>query len=412
MALTLLPLLLAAGLGYFVLHRSVVGDFADVTQLQKQLLQPVKDLQLSMLQAEEPLDEYLEFGGEDRMDSYRALRRRVEATYPRLLPLLDGELAGLVERSRDDWGSLDLLVTDMVAAQRAGNTAALVEAQTRFDGVQAAAQDKLQAAGDLLERRVETDYRDAILGLERSEWIAGIAGGISLLVMALGIGLFYRTIINSVERLIEGAERFSEGDRDHRIEVQIPRELHLVAEELNKMIGTIRESEHRLVEMAQRDTLTGLLNRQTWDANVSDAQQRMNRHGEKFCVVVADLDHFKKVNDSHGHDAGDAVLRIVAGILSASLRTIDKVHRMGGEEFAMLLPATDMERAVTTAERIRKAVEARQIHFPADSIHVTISMGVAEATVDTTGADLYKQADTALYQAKTGGRNAVVVFRG
>ncbi|HTQ36695.1 MAG TPA: diguanylate cyclase [Steroidobacteraceae bacterium] len=410
MALTLLPLLLAAGLGYFILHRTVVGDYQDVARRQHDLLLPVRNLQLLMLQVEMPLEEYLASGSQERIGDYRAMRREVESTYPRLLPLLDAPLASLVARSREDWSALDRVVGDLLAAKQAGNTAAIQAAQGRFDTLQAAAHDKLDAAGDLLERKVEADYRDAALGLERSEWIAAIAGGISLVLMAAGLGLFHRTIVNSIDRLIEGADRFSQGDREHRIEIQIPRELHLVAEELNKMIGTIRASEDRLVEMAHRDSLTGLLNRTTWDENIATALQRQRRLHEGFAVVAADLDHFKKVNDSRGHDAGDAVLRIVAGILAESVRLIDKVFRMGGEEFVILLPACDAAAAAVTAERIRRTVEQRQIHAGGGPFQVTISLGIAVAAPGVDATTLRKYADIALYKAKAGGRNRVVVY--
>ncbi len=411
MALVLLPLLTAAGLGYFVLHRTVVGDYQDVARREHELLLPIRNLQLLMLQVEVPLEEYLVDGALAKMDEFRALRQQVETTYPRILPQLDGELAGLVQRSRDDWTALDHSVADLVAAKATGNASALLEAQSHFDSMQAAAHDKLQAASALIERDIERDYRGAALGFERSEWIAGIAAVLSLLLMAVGITLFYRTIINSIDRLIEGAERFSEGDREHRIEVQIPRELHLVAEELNKMIGTIRESEDRLVEMAHRDLLTGLLNRATWGEVLAEAFERRKRLHERFALLTADIDHFKKINDTHGHDMGDEVLRRVAHAITDSVPLIDKVFRMGGEEFSILLPATDADGAVATAERIRHAVESLAIPSGSGNFRVTISLGVVVAVqaIDTPGT-LGKQADIALYKAKMSGRNRVVLY--
>ena len=411
MALTLLPLLLAAGLGYFILHRTVVRDYQEVARREHELLLPVRNLQLLMLQVEMPLEEYLVSGSPDRIRDYRTMRRTVESTYPRLMPLLDGRLAPLVGRSREDWNALDKVVADLIAAKQDGNATALQSAQGRFDILQDAAHDKLDAAGDLLEREDDADYRDAALGLERSEWLAAIAGGISLALMAAGIGLFYRTIINSVKRLIEGAERFSAGDRDHRIEIQIPRELHLVAEEFNKMIGAIHQSENRLVEMAHRDSLTGLLNRTTWEEEVTGALQRVRRLHERFALVSADIDHFKKVNDTYGHDRGDEVLRAVANAITGTVREIDKVFRMGGEEFMILLPGSDARMAGATAERIRRAVQEQQIRAGTNILRVTISLGTAVADGNLDATALLKQADIALYRAKAGGRNAVVMYQ-
>jgi diguanylate cyclase (GGDEF)-like protein len=409
MVVTLVPLLLAAGLGYFVLHRTVVRDYRDVARRQHELLLPIRRLQLQILQLEIPLEEHLASGADAPLARFRGMRREVEAAYATLAPSLQDEVGALVQRSRMDWDGLDQLVVEMLAGRQAGNASTMQENQARFDSLQAAAHDRLDAASDIIQRGIDRDYADAERGLERSEWIAGIAAGLSLLLMASGIGLFHRTIINSIDRLIEGAERFSEGDRNHRIEVQIPRELHLVAEELNRMIGTIRESEDRLVAMANRDSLTGLLNRATWEENIAEALQRQARLGEGFALLAADLDHFKKINDTYGHHAGDDALRTVAGIMRDSVRLIDKVFRLGGEEFAILLPATDTAGAVATAERVRQAVEARLFHSGGHGFRATISLGVAVATAGIDATQLMKQADQSLYKAKSGGRNRVVM---
>lgn len=411
MVLTLLPLLVSAGLGYFILHKTVVGDYQDVAHRQHDLLLPIRRMQLLMLRMEIPLEEYLISGSEAKLRDFHGLRQEVESSWPRIMPLLDGELAALTERSRSDWSSMDGVAADLVAAKESGNREALLQSQGRFDSLQASVHDKLEALSVLIEQDIERDYRDASLGLERSEWVAGIAAGISLLLMVGGITIFYGTILNSVNRLIEGAGRFSEGDRDHKIEIAIPRELHQVAEELNRMIGIIRKSEDRLVEMARHDKLTGLLNRAAWDEVLAEALQRLHRLHESFALVTADIDHFKKINDAYGHDAGDEVLRSVAGVMTESVRLIDKVFRTGGEEFSILLPATDAISARVAAERIRRAVENRVLHAGGNTLRITISLGIAVATRNTdTAKALSKQADIALYKAKTAGRNTVVIY--
>jgi two-component system, cell cycle response regulator len=162
---------------------------------------------------------------------------------------------------------------------------------------------------------------------------------------------------------------------------------------------------------ARTDVLTGLPNRRAIDDMLERATAHASRTGEPLSVLMIDLDHFKAINDDHGHDAGDAVLQACARALRATSRAGDVVGRWGGEEFLVVLPATDLDGAVQAAERLRAAVSAAEVAIPRGRIHVTASGGVA---VLGDGADtdaLVRDADAALYEAKRGGRNAIAVAR-
>ncbi|MBU1512404.1 GGDEF domain-containing protein, partial [Myxococcota bacterium] len=126
-------------------------------------------------------------------------------------------------------------------------------------------------------------------------------------------------------------------------------------------------------------------------------------------VIMADIDHFKRVNDTYGHLMGDQVLKQVATILSSVLRAGDAVIRYGGEEFLIVLPGVSAERALAIAERARKTIEATEFRFHEISFHTTISMGVAQLRPGESREDLIKRADEALYEAKHAGRNRSVV---
>ena len=123
--------------------------------------------------------------------------------------------------------------------------------------------------------------------------------------------------------------------------------------------------------------------------------------------MMIDIDFFKKVNDTYGHASGDAVLRTVAMTIKETLRESDIPSRYGGEEFAVLLPYTHLEEAVIVGERLRKAVEEKEILLENQTIKVTISMGLAEFDKTESGEKLFERADKALYKAKTEGRNQV-----
>lgn len=161
----------------------------------------------------------------------------------------------------------------------------------------------------------------------------------------------------------------------------------------------------RISDMAIRDELTGQYNRHYLMERIGEEAQRCTRYGSAFSLCILDIDFFKRVNDTHGHLAGDEVLRKVAQGVSATIRTTDFLGRFGGEEFVIALTNTPREGAVLIAERVREKIA--QLSFPEikEDFQVTISIGIAEHDRNTTPAFTLKLADEALYRAKEAGRN-------
>lgn len=155
------------------------------------------------------------------------------------------------------------------------------------------------------------------------------------------------------------------------------------------------------------DMLTGLGNRQSLEIASFREVRLAQRHSRALSLLVIDIDHFKSVNDLHGHLSGDAVLGHIAKVIKETLRDSDQVFRFGGEEFVALLTETAMEQAKLTGERIRSAIEATSIANGESNIRVTTSVGVASLTGDDDFKALFQRADAALYQAKSCGRNQV-----
>jgi two-component system cell cycle response regulator len=165
-------------------------------------------------------------------------------------------------------------------------------------------------------------------------------------------------------------------------------------------------------QLATRDELTGLLNRREFDRILLEEEQRATRFGHALALVMVDVDHFKLINDTHGHPVGDALLREMARRLVAIVRSVDRVARVGGEEFGLILVQSDRAAALDVAERVCAAVRAEPVRVnDALALRVTVSAGAATLPHDASGVGaLIAAADKALYAAKTSGRDRAVGF--
>ena len=172
---------------------------------------------------------------------------------------------------------------------------------------------------------------------------------------------------------------------------------------------------HSLVtahEKAHRDALTGIPNRLAFEERARLELSRARRQRSALSLAVLDIDHFKRINDRYGHQAGDKVLRFLADLGQRRVRATDLFARYGGEEFVLLLPDTDLERAVALGETLRRQVEQAQFNYKDNRVAVTVSVGVSTWRTDATLDVLFESADAALYRAKAEGRNRVERFAG
>ena len=220
---------------------------------------------------------------------------------------------------------------------------------------------------------------------------------------------------NKVEGLEAGADDYITKPIDFaELKARLTSMLRIkrLQEELEERERQLLEANERLRHMSQTDALTGLDNRRNLEERIEEMFEHAKRLNEPFACVMCDLDRFKTVNDTYGHQAGDAVLKQFAKILRNEVREIDRAGRFGGEEFLLLLPGTVLDAAVTFAERVRKQIEAHTFTFDQTSIQRTASIGVSawpHPRISDCDA-LVRAADDALYVAKETGRNRVVRF--
>ena len=192
----------------------------------------------------------------------------------------------------------------------------------------------------------------------------------------------------------------------HPAELRARISVHLKVKQLHDQL---REHMSLLERLSNTDALTQLANRRRFSETLEQELARARRYKRPLSLVMLDVDHFKRLNDSYGHQAGDDVLKSIAGLLPTTLRAQDMVARFGGEEFAIVLPETPVQQARAVAERLRSAIESRTFRCQGHDIGVTASFGVADTRAGELGSpqQLIGAADRALYTAKTCGRNRV-----
>ncbi len=231
--------------------------------------------------------------------------------------------------------------------------------------------------------------------------------------LGLLIGLiaycFARQIISPLTALTRGAQRVSNGDFEVRLAIQKNDELGFAAKVFNEMVVELQQAQIKLKELATTDALTSLANRKQIMKQLFKQFEYYRRYRAEFSVLMIDVDYFKKINDTYGHQAGDAVLKQMSAIFLKSLRNVDSAGRYGGEEFLVILTEPVGEQARQVAERIRQAVHNHTFMYEDKSINVNISIGITRISdQDENEHSLISRADQALYKAKENGRNRVV----
>jgi two-component system, cell cycle response regulator len=173
----------------------------------------------------------------------------------------------------------------------------------------------------------------------------------------------------------------------------------------------LRQSVRQSVEMALYDPLTGLANRRFLERRLSAMIETARQRGAPLTIMILDIDHFKRINDTHGHDAGDLVLKSFAAELRQIVRGGDFVCRLGGEEFVVAMPGIDASLAARMAERARRTVESKDfmIGGASGAVSITVSIGIADLREERDFTELYRRADRALYRSKSAGRNRVTL---
>lgn len=410
MVVTMTPVMLSAVGGFILQKKVVLGSLKDSTHLYSERIMPIEHIRDRLWDTVVPIDRWLVDGDPSHMETYKSLSADIGDSFTYLQNNMeaDSALAANIARAEEDWRQAAVLIEGIDTDRSAMLSSP--ELAPRMKATHEAlhnATEHLSAARQIIDERLEKAHFSAITASERSALIASLAF-ISILLSILLISSY---LAKSLTGLIDGARKVAQGDRRHRIERKGPPEFRMIADEFNLMFAQIQKSEEALTELALRDSMTHLLNRRAYDQKLGRFIAKTQRLDEEGALIFIDIDHFKWVNDTHGHTMGDEVLGAITQIIASQLREYDNFFRIGGEEFAILVENTPFDKACELAERLRAAVAHHPILLKDGTIiHVTISLGVAKATGSSTGASLSEAADKSLYHAKEHGRNQVSVI--
>ncbi len=410
-AVMLFPLVLL-GTGAFLSMRHMAAAFEEALGDPVREMHAAMHLQVLVQRAAMPPNDYLIHAEPAERERFSRLSAAVEQAFEETLVLatLWPEQKVLFESAQAEWRRARRLAESLLALPAPiGNPQAAREMK-RLDA-------HIDRAAEILARihtmtQGELDEATAqARAIERQTLVLVVSGvGVLGLLIAVGSGLLLaRFVLMPLHALEAGANRLRAGDLSHRVSCALGDELGQLADAFNAMADKLEKTQAELKELASHDGLTGLYNHRMFHTLLAHELARGKRFNRPLSLLMIDIDHFKHVNDMHGHLAGDAVLKELGNLLLRQARAIDRVCRYGGEEIIVILPETENTAALNIAERLRAVVEREQLDVGGGrSVNVTVSIGLASWPAQASDAEtLVAAADTAMYAAKQAGRNRV-----
>lgn len=278
----------------------------------------------------------------------------------------------------------------------------IVDVTRQLGEISSALNDEHQ---DSLQGRKETRQLQDVMNQSVNDIQQKVLSETDIQVLKSSIGHNLQSIKSSLQEFVShDAERFKKAEQRN---LKLQQQIQYMEQESDQLKQKLSENRQKLMF----DSLTGVRNRLSYEEILEQELSRYARYREVFCYALLDIDHFKRINDEYGHNAGDKALQIVARMLAQNIRKTDFLFRIGGEEFVLLLPKTSLENAAPLVEKIRKSVGQANFHFKQQKVTISLSAGVSNIAPGDNAESIYERADQALYQAKNTGRDRMLVAR-
>jgi diguanylate cyclase (GGDEF)-like protein len=399
----MLPLLAVAAIGVLTFRATgdALEDFRTEAVDEFRLMEQLSAL---LVRADDEGEAYVENGSRAAGDRFEAISAEIDDGFDRLVGKDTGKPAAIVTAAQERWLTARSDIARAVTLTSAGNLDVLDPFHDHLDE----AASLLADANALNVNQIAGQIASFRAG-ERTQFTASLA---SLILGSMVVGLLsrrvYRSVATPLERLEVAAARFGSDDLSHRIDVDGDDELARVSRAFNTMADKLQRSRDDLHHIAMHDPLTGLPNRVLFMRQLDQAIARANRRGSQTAVLYLDLDGFKAVNDTLGHQTGDELLREVAGRLRRTIREEDTACRLGGDEFGILLEE-GRGGATIAAERVTRALTGTY-RVMGHTVPLGVSVGVAVRENGEELDELMRRADAAMYTAKATGEGGWRLF--
>jgi two-component system, cell cycle response regulator len=407
----LFPLMALSGAA-FLSFESAIGKFERTENRRLEELFPLAQLNALFKESNNLVENTAYSNSVNHQARFESVSQTIDATLFSMLanPSQLAEKRAVILRVRQQWlearNDADILFSKSMALKAAAKQAKINSFE---DHITSAVNDINQLEYLLSHLQTTDNLAQASQDKQSVRLIIAIVFMVAIAIVMLSAKVLSRHILVPLSLLQKGVDRFGDGDLSHRINLSTQDELAALANAFNTMAQTLEQSQGELRRLATVDGLTGVYNRREFNRWLTLEIERSHRECHPISLVMVDIDHFKKLNDTYGHQAGDEALRHVGRLLKRDVRPGDHVARYGGEEFAIILPNASRADAFTVAERIRVSIEAQVIPLSLEqSLTFTASLGFATFIIDQDTEETFGQrADQALYYAKHSGRNRV-----